>query len=75
MVETLVVAVVQVEAVLPAGGDMAQVVADKGWPTWGCAATCRSRTAAGVAGEVSSPSATPCMPTGGGSGGPVDDGS
>ena len=44
------------------------------WPTWGCAATCRSRTVAGDAGEASSPPATPCMPTGGGSGGPADGG-
>ena len=39
------------------------------WPTWGCAATCRSRTAGGVAGEANSPTAMSYMPTGAGSGG------
>ena len=52
MVETLVTAAEQVEAVLPAGGGIAEVVGDRAttatrrwsrWPTSGFAATCRSR--------------------------------
>ena len=78
MVETLITAAEHVEAVLPEHGDLAEVVADKGitvtrrwsrWPSWGSAAMCRNRTAAGVAGEASAPLATPCMPTGGRFGG------
>ena len=80
MVETLVVAAEQVEAVLPAGGGVAAVIADKGVPQQrddgravGPGApqlTCRSRTAGGDAGAANTPPVMPCMPTGGGSGAP-----
>ena len=74
MVETMVTAAEQLDAVLPAGADLSEVVGDKGyhsdqtlvtpWRTSGCAAMYRSRRAGGGSGRR----ATRCMPIGGGFG-------
>ena len=79
MVETLVTAAEQVEAVLPAGRGVAEwsgtraITATRRWSrwlTWGFAATCRSRIAAGVAGGANRRRGLPCMATGGAFGAP-----
>ena len=75
MLETLVTAAEQVDAVQPAGTGIAELVCDKGttatrcwsrWPRWGSAVTCRSRLAGRATGAGSTRPVTRCMPTGGG---------
>ena len=76
MVETLVTAAEQVEAVLPAASGVSEVVADKGYhsngtmvdPAAGFGATLRSRSGAGGAGSTRRRLGTRCMGTGAGSG-------
>ena len=83
MVETLITAAEQVEAVLPDGAGLAAVVGIRGitatrrwsrWPTWTSGVTCRSRLAAGATGTGSPRPATRCMAIGGGFRAPAGDG-
>ena len=78
MVETLIAAAEQVDAVLPDGPGIEEVVGDEGYHSnetmadlkaLVCAATSRSRTGDAGAGSSSRRLATPCMPTGAGSAG------
>ena len=75
LVETLIAAAAQVEAVQPDGSGIEELVGDKGyhrtrrWWTcrpWDCAAPSRSRTGAAGAGRGGRRPATPSMPTGAG---------
>ena len=79
MVETLITAAEQVEAVLPDGA-VTEVVGDKGyhsnetwlrWPSWESAATCRSRIAVGATGGASPRRVRPSTPIAGGFGAPA----
>ena len=75
MIETLVTAAEQVDAVLPAGTGIADWCATRAttatrrwsrWPRWGSAVTCRSQSAGGATGAGSTWPVTRYMPTGGG---------
>ena len=84
MVETLITAADQVEAVLPAGAGLAEVVGDKRgitvtrrWsrsPPSASAVTSRSRTAGGATGRTRRRLVTRSMPIAGGFGVPADNG-
>ena len=80
LVETLITAAEQVEAVLPAGDDSPKWWATRRitamrhssrWPTWNCAATYPSRTAGDAGGGGRLRPVPPCTPTGAGYGVPV----
>ncbi len=80
MVETLITAAEQVEAVLPAGPASPRWSATRAitptkswlrWPSWESAATCRSRIAVGATGATSPTPARPSTPTGDAFGAPA----